>query len=299
MLRRSSGTALAFPLFALTGLPVAIAGLGWGVPAAALATALAALAVGIVFNWYGAAIFVLLSAGPILWLVRLAWLSRPGDPDNPEAQREWFPLGRLLLHAAVAVSVGIVLTGILIGYDPDSLAKEMATLLARWLAEMPEAGSTPSATELAPLIRLNVAVMPYALAAFGVILIVLNMWLGTLVARASGRMQRPAEKLWSATLPNEAIAVFLVALTLSFVPGILGEIAGVATGAFGCAVALIGLAVLHAITLGTAGRGAVLTFTYAVLLIFGFPILILAALGLAEAVFHLRARRFRGAPPPT
>ena len=26
-----SGTALAFPLFALTGLPIAIAGLGWGV----------------------------------------------------------------------------------------------------------------------------------------------------------------------------------------------------------------------------------------------------------------------------
>jgi hypothetical protein len=86
---------------------------------------------------------------------------------------------------------------------------------------------------------------------------------------------------------------------LAFFPGVIGEIARVFAGSLGCAVALVGLAVLHALTLGNAARGFVLFGTYAILLIFGFPILLFALLGIAESAFHLRARRFGGSPPPS
>ncbi|MEX0852388.1 MAG: hypothetical protein WD036_03770, partial [Bauldia sp.] len=50
-----SGTALAFPLFALAGLPLAIAGLGWSPLAAGVAAIAAAAAIAGLSHWASAA----------------------------------------------------------------------------------------------------------------------------------------------------------------------------------------------------------------------------------------------------
>ena len=63
------------------------------------------------------------------------------------------------------------------------------------------------------------------------------------------------------------------------------------------ALALIGLAVIHAVTLGTNLRTLILVTTYVVVILFGFPILLLLLLGLAEGFLNIRARRFGAAPP--
>jgi hypothetical protein len=49
--------------------------------------------------------------------------------------------------------------------------------------------------------------------------------------------------------------------------------------------------------MGNNQRRLLLFVTYFLLVFFGFPILLFAVLGLAETLFHLRARRFRGSPP--
>jgi hypothetical protein len=41
----------------------------------------------------------------------------------------------------------------------------------------------------------------------------------------------------------------------------------------------------------------VLVVVYVLLALFGFPIVLLALLGIAEGFLHLRARRLKGAPP--
>jgi hypothetical protein len=46
------------------------------------------------------------------------------------------------------------------------------------------------------------------------------------------------------------------------------------------------------------GRAALLTINYIVLFLLGFTAILVIALGLGETLFHLRARRFGGAPPP-
>jgi hypothetical protein len=102
-----------------------------------------------------------------------------------------------------------------------------------------------------------------------------------------------------ASMPAGAAVAFVVALAASFLPVPLAAVAAVVAGAFGCALALIGLAVLHALTIGSNARTVLLTITYFLLILLGFPILVLAALGLGETLLHLRARRFGGAPPAT
>ena len=290
------GTVFAFPLFLLASLPIAIAGLGWGSLAGGVALIAASLAIGAFFSPLAAVLFVCLSGGPIFWLARLTVLSRPTDAADPSRGHEWYPLGRILLHAAFVVAGGIVIAGFLTGFDPDALAIDLADSLARWLAAAPDFGPAPTADQLLPFVRVNLVVMPYVIAALGLLLVIFNLWLGAVIAKASGRFARPAERLWTVALPNAGPIGFIVALGAALLPGPPGEVAGAFAGSLGCAVAIVGLAVLHAVTQGSGARSFILGLTYMILFVFGFPIVLFALLGLGESFFHLRARRFGGAP---
>jgi hypothetical protein len=289
-----SGTALAFPLFALTGLPVAIAGLGWTPIAAGVATIVGGAIVLALFSPHGLGVFLLLFALPMTWLVRLAGLSRENQTGT-----EWFPLGRLLVHAAGAVAIGLTAVGYVVGFDAEALAASMTDALLEWMVASPELGPAPTREELEPFVRFNVAALPYSIAAIGLVIVVFDLWLAGVVTRASGRLARPREQLWTASMPAGAAVAFVVALAASFLPVPLASVAAVVAGAFGCGLALIGLAVLHALTIGSNARTVLLTITYFLLILLGFPILVFAALGLGETLLHLRARRFGGAPPAT
>lgn len=286
------GTSLALPLFCVTGVPIAIVGLGWTPLAAAIASLAGATALFLLMSPLAAGAFLLLFGLPIAWCVRLAGLSRTTDEGT-----EWYPYGRLLLHATAAVAAGVALVGALIGYDAESLTPGMSDALQQWFAGHPELQPQPSRAEIEPFVRFNLRLLPYTLGAIALVIAVFDLWLGALVARKSGRLARPQEPVWTVALPIEAALAFAVALALSFLRPPLGDIAAVFAGATACALALVGLAVLHAVTIGNSSRRLLLFATYFLLLFFGFPILLFAAIGLAETLFHLRARRFRGNPP--
>ena len=90
--------------------------------------------------------------------------------------------------------------------------------------------------------------------------------------------------------------VFVVAVVVSFIPGAIGYAAGAFSGALGGALALVGLAVIHATTVGNNLRTLILVSVYVLLALFGFPFLLLAMLGMADTFFMFRARRGPGAP---
>lgn len=294
-----SGSALAFPLFVLAGLPMVIAGLGWGVVAGLSSAVAGTIVVAIMLpGFIPAAIFVALFAAPIAWLTRLAGMSRAVDAGNPASGVEWYPLGRLLLHAALAVAISLVAIGVITGYDPAIVAREATVTLLQFMEDAQSAEPVPTPEAIAPFVDLYVAILPFTLGMFMVAVIVFNLWLGALTARASGRMARPAERLWTVSPPNEILIGFVVAAALAFLlPGALGDASAVFAGAFGCALALVGLAVLHAITVGMTGRGIVLGISYVLIFLSGLPLFLFAALGAAENFLQLRARRFRNAPP--
>jgi len=288
------GTSLALPLFAMTGLPIAIAGLGWTPISAIIATIVGG---GILFTLLAplaAGVFLFLFAAPMIWLARLAPLSREAG-----GTQEWFPLGRLLAHASLTVAIGLTVVGFLVGFDPETMARAMVQTLSEWLAARPDLEAMPSVEELEAFVRINIAALPYSLGTIALIIIVVDFWVASIVTRASGRLARPREHLWTASPPIDVAVAFGIALLASFLPFPVGDIAAVFAGTFGCALALVGLAVLHAVTIGNKSRTPILTIAYLLLVILGFPIILFAILGLAEALFHLRARRFGGAPPPT
>lgn len=291
------GTVLAFPLFILTGLPIGLAGLGWGTAAGAVAVIAGTLAIFAALSTMGALSFLLLFAIPVFWAARLALLSRPSPDAAPDAPRQWYPLGRLLMHLALAVAIGVVIVGVLIGFDRAILTAEVTKALVEWFAAMQTTGAPPTTAEMEPFVRFNLALMPFTITAILLFMLVFDLWLASIVARASGRLQRPNEKLWGADLPNQALVALAGAALLAFLPGAAGEIARVFTGALAGAAALTGLAVLHALTVSMGGRTVLLTVVYTLIVFSGLPLVLFALLAVAEALFHLRARRFKGVPP--
>jgi hypothetical protein len=286
----ASGSFLAFPLFALTALPLAIAGLGWGFIAAAIGAAAGAIVtLAVIPSGLSALVFILLFGAPVVWLTRLAGLSRTAEGEK---DRAWYPLGGLLLHAGLAVAIALVLVGFVIGYEPEAVLKEATAGIVEWMAAAQTTGPAPTAAELEPAMRIYVALMPFMVALLMVAIIVFDLWLASIIARMSGRLQRPAERLWTVALPNRMLIGLAVAGVLAFLPAPFGEIAGVVAGALAGTLVIVGLAVLHALTLGMSGRLPALILAYLLLFLSGLPIVLFALLGAGETLLHFRARRF-------
>jgi hypothetical protein len=125
-----------------------------------------------------------------------------------------------------------------------------------------------------------------------------NLWLAALIVRLSGRLKRPWPRIAAMAFPPFASAAFAIAVAGTFLPDMVGIVAGIFTASLLLAYALLGLAVMHVVTLGINGRVLILTGLYFTVGIFGWPIVLLSLLGLAETILGLRARVAARRGPP-
>jgi hypothetical protein len=126
----------------------------------------------------------------------------------------------------------------------------------------------------------------------------LNLWLAAKITATSGRLHRPWPDLKTAALPAMTLAALSLALALCFTGGLFAMLGQIASAALLMAYALIGFAVLHTLTLAMKSRALWLGGTYAVVLVFGWPVLAMVGLGLADAVFGFRRRYLQRRTPP-
>jgi hypothetical protein len=99
-------------------------------------------------------------------------------------------------------------------------------------------------------------------------------------------------------LPPMTLAALSLAIAFCFSGGLLGMIAQIVSAALLMAYALVGFAVLHTLTLALKRRALWLSGAYAIVLVIGWPIVAMVALGLADAIFGFRQRYLQGRPPP-
>lgn len=288
----ASGTVLAFPLFVLTGLPLAIVTLGWGTLAGATAAATAAIVVSLIYpaSVAAPAIFLCLFGIPIVWLARLVGLTRP--QGNGDAGLQWYPLSRLLLQVTVVAALAAVVVGLITGYQSEAMVSDATAAFLDLAVGIGSPAHPPTAADTEPMVRIYVAFVPFMVSLLLTVIMVFDLWIGGLVARASSRFIRPPEPLWSVALPNEILIGFPIAVVLSLLlPGALGQIAEAFAGALGCGLLLVGLAVLHAATLGSSARIPILVLVYLLAIFSGILILLLIVVGLVDNFAHFRARR--------
>jgi hypothetical protein len=297
----ASGSPLSVLLFYLAPLPILLAAMGWSHWAGLIAALFASAGLAAVFSSYFFLAFLIGVGLPAWWLGYLALLARPveGAPEG----LEWYPVGHLVVWAAI-LGASVVIAGMLhFGTDEESFRATLRSFLERMFrggrAATPPV-ELPKGAESSRLIDFLVVALPPTAAVVTTITNLLNLWLASRVARISGRLRRPPSDLATMQFPAYAPALIAAAVAVSFVPGLIGSCGTVFTASFLMAYAILGLAVMHAITRGMASRPFALGGLYAVVLFFGWPVLLLSMLGLADTAFNIRGRVAgrRGGTPP-
>jgi hypothetical protein len=294
----SSGALVSLLLFYLAPLPLMLAAIGWGPAGAAIGGILAGGTLGLIFSLPYLVAFLLAVALPAWWLGRLVLLGRPmagaataGAPAPVDAV-EWYPIGRLLLWIAGFAALTTVSALFTLGADSETIAAGLRHGLGR-IMQMPS-----SSSESTQIIDALAAIAPAAATIIAMITLTLNVWLAAYVTSASGRLRRPWPVLREVNMPPMTLVALFVALALCFTGGLLALIAQIAAAALLLGYAFTGFAVLHTITLGIKSRGVLLSFAYALVLVFGWPVIAMIALGLVDAFFGIRQRYLQRKPPP-
>ena len=233
---------------------------------------------------------VFLIAVPVIafgawWLGYLALLARPATNGGGDAL-EWYPVGRLVLWAAVIGTLIVAAAVPNFGTDQESLQAALRKTYERILRDQ-------------ALIDVLVVAVPPAAAIFSTITNVFNLWLAARVVKISGRLKRPWPDLAALALPPSSSALLAAAIAGSFLPDLAGVLSGVFAASLLMAFAILGFAVLHAITRGMRARIVMLTGLYAAAVVFGWPVLAVALLGLAESILNIRSRVARKRGPPS
>ncbi len=275
------GLSLAAPI------PILIASLGWGSVPGFVAAAASALLIGFISETPATALVLLASmAFPAAVVGHLCGLARPREErtgraiapanDGGQVPLDWYPLERILFAIALLSAAGCVVIGWLVGYDQES----MGPLLREALTAPGGPDIDATLEQLEDIADLIVGIVPFVQPAVFVLNLVATLYLGAVVTRMSGRLQRPRDDVPSQTgLPRAALPIFALSLAASFLGGPLGLVGAVFAGALGMAFTLVGLAAFHNRSRGRAARGLLLFTVYFAIVVLTFPLFVLLLYG--------------------
>jgi hypothetical protein len=297
-----SGALVSLLLFYLAPLPLIVAAIAWGPWITAIGGIAAAIGLGATFGLPYALTFLVMVALPAWWLGHLALLGRPSnevDPSSdasppPPTALEWYPVGRILLWVAGFAVLTTMATLFTLGNDAATITGTMQQGLQRVF----ESINTDSSVQDEPWIDALVIIAPSAAAIVATLTLTISLWLAAKVTAISGRLRRPWPDLRGVALPNMTLVALSVAIAFCFSGGLLAMLGQAVAAALIMLYALIGFAVLHTLTMASKSRPIWLSFAYTIVFIFSWTLLLMAALGLADAVFGFRQRYLRSRPPP-
>ena len=283
---------LGIILIILSPLPLMIASLGWGSFTGLIAVVSSGVALSLLISPLAGLLFMVVNSVPPWWLARLATLSQS---NSETGETIWYPMDRLLMWIAAIACITSVAMFIPFGFSLDQYRDTISAMMNE--VYKAQRLSLPEGTALTidDIVSMITWMAPMASVLMVTFSSVVNLYLAGKVVQKSGKLQRPWPNLHQLTLSPVAVFIFLVGLALMFIlsglPQILAQI--VAT-AFGTAVLLVGLSVLHYLTRQSPARLVILWTTYFLLAIFQWIGIVLILLGGAEIFFNVRSRVPRG-----
>ncbi len=280
-----AGSPGALILAYLSSLPLFAAGLSLGVAPLLVAAATGTVVTGIGDEFLSAAMYGGLTAGPVVWIVHLALLSRRGSGTV-----EWYPAGRLITwlsalasgYFLIAVAAFSALAGGLRGHVERFLTTILEKLSGRPWVELEGVHALMEVWE--PL-------FPALVGVSWIIMLSLNGVLAQGLLVRFGRNLRPSPKMTVLQLPRPLALAFGAALLASLAPSLIGYAGTTISVYIMVPYLLLGLAVVHALVGKLPAAQIVLVIFYVVLVLFGlFGLALISGIGLIEQWFNLRRR---------
>lgn len=281
------GSTGALVLAYIAQLPLFLVGLSVGLTASALAGAVAAVMTLALHGIPVTAFFAIAFLLPVLVLVRQGLLSRRNAAD----EMEWYPPGLLtgwLVGAGIAIVALGILFLVLTGGAEASVRAFVGKVFDAAKAAMPR-GAAPMGRERA--IDLMAGYLPGIALASLLIMTAFNAVLAQGVLVRFGMNLRPSPDIAALDMPVAFIVVFAAALVAgALLPGDLGYLARNLAPVVMVGGALAGLAVVHAAVRKLDARTWMLVAVYLAAALLVWPIILLAAVGMAEPFLKLRRR---------
>lgn len=296
----ASGSILATLLFYLAPLPILIAALGWNHLAGLIASFTAAAGLGATLGLYFFGAFLIGVGLPAWWLGYLALLARPVGA-NGSMTLEWYPIGRLVLWAAIIGAALVIIAIPNFGTDKESFQAGLRAAFEHAIETQSRPSGPALGADMERVIDILVAAIPPAAAVLATIISVFNLWFAGRIVRVSGRLRRAWPDLSALTLPPSTLGVLAIAIAGAFLPDLPGIACRIVAASLFMAYAILGFAVLHTLTRDLSFRPVLLVAAYGAVIVLGWPVVAASFLGLADAAFNIRARRgdSRAPPPPT
>jgi hypothetical protein len=281
------GTPGALILAYLSMLPIFLVGLGLNALAAGLAALAGAVITALVGGLLAGAMYAALNAAPAAWICHLALLGRP----DAQGDTEWYPLGRLLTWLAGLAAAGFLFAMALgTGYE-GGLQGQLERLLQELLQQFMESRAAPGETppEL-PSLAAWAAFIPAVFGLWWILMMAINGALAQGLLVRLGRQRRPTPELATLELPPRLLYALVATLVLAFLPGDAGYAGQTLAALLAMPYFFVGLAVMHMLIRRMPGAPVVFVVFYVFMLIFGWPLILIAGLGLVEQWAGLRRR---------
>lgn len=275
-------SSFAVVLYAASALPILIAGLGWGNLAAITAVVVAGLTGAVLVSPYFSLLIAVITLIPAAWLSHLANLARPASElGGPQDALAWYPLSDILTHLAGLVTFGMILVGIIIGYDA-AMSDKMIDMVMSALKEQ-EPLYNPDAAAVAQIKSIFGVALPLVQGALWVLMLFAAYYIACRVVQTSGKGLRPREDMPSTLrMHRYAIFAFLGGLVLAFTGGALSSVGALICGTFGAGFLLAGFANFHFRTRGKSWRLPVLWIGYLSVVMFTVPAFFFLLSGLMD-----------------
>lgn len=286
------GSPGAFLLAYLAPLPLFLAGLGLGFSGVVVAGAVASLAVLIAGgSLIAGGLYFAIEALPVAVLVQRALLSRPtGNGDL-----EWYPPGLLVTWLIGMAALLVTVFWLAFAGTEGGLSGTVEKFLTLGFSAMLEAGEPGAeAVQRQQTIGTIAALFPGLAAASWIVMLAINGVLAQGLLSRFGRNLRPSPRMADTVLPNRLLVALMVLAVVGLVaPDGFGYIGRNLTAVLAVAYLFAGLAVVHAFMARWTARQVMMVAVYVMMILFGWPVILVIVLGVVDQLFGLR-RRFAG-----
>jgi Predicted membrane protein (DUF2232) len=280
-LMASSGSPGGILLVYFSQFPLFAAGLWQGVGASALAGLAGSVILVVTSNVVTAAAFAGLNAIPVVLLVRRSLLAR----TCAGGAMEWYPPG-LLTALLTGLGLATIVVALLLLGGRDGMQAGLREVLAPAL----DSNLDENTSQHEEIFGFVAFILPGIIAASWMVMTASNGSLAQGLLARFGANWRPSPDLAVLSLPVWIPVLLALAAGTTLLGGTAGFVAVNVMIVLAVPFCLAGLAVIHALARRLSRPAIPLVTFYVLVGVFGWPLLLVALLGVLESALGLRRR---------
>ena len=278
------GNGLAFLLFYLTPLPIILIGIHYNWRYSLISSLITFFLI-FLFNKNLALFFCISIAIPSIYLSYLTMLSKKFNETI-----EWYPVSLIFSKIIIISSILCIFGVFYFCTDINTFQANIEITLDNMLELRPDMQNNLNNNSITYLIKIVAPIMNLII----MITLIVNLWIASKILDYSKQLKRPWPTLRLLNLPPYYIYAYIILLIGAILSSGIFQIIFISlTAALTFAYTIIGLSVIHTITIGISIRPLILAAMYTLIMFFLIVIIPIAIIGILDFNFKIRNKYFK------